>query len=215
MNNLTRFCLIRHGETSWNAERRMQGHIDIDLNQRGQEQAAQLATALKHSGLHFDLLYTSDLLRAANTGKVVAQALNLKAIATPTFRERHYGALQGIKIDEAPELQPYIWKAYCERHPNHELDGGESIMQFTNRVNSVLNELKNRHTGKTIMVVAHGGVLESIHRFVSKQSLFTERTVSVPNASLNWISHNGNEWSIERWADTSHLNTDALNHLEN
>ena len=80
MNNLTRFCLIRHGETNWNAERRMQGHTDIELNQRGKEQAAQLALALKKSGLHFDLLYTSDLQRAVDTGKAVAQALNLKMV---------------------------------------------------------------------------------------------------------------------------------------
>ena len=215
MNNLTRICLIRHGETNWNAERRMQGHTDIELNQRGKEQAAQLALALKKSGLYFDLLYTSDLQRAVDTGKAVAQALNLKTIAIPDLRERHYGALQGVKIDEAPLLQPSIWKAYKERYPDHELDGGESVMQFANRVSDALNNLKKQHQGKTIMVVAHGGVLETIHRLISKQSLLAERTVSVPNASLNWIYHNGDEWKIDCWADISHLNSAALNHLEN
>ena len=67
----TRFCLVRHGETNWNAERRFQGHTDVDLNQRGIAQAAQMAKAIKAIDLQFDVLYTSDLQRAAKTANAI------------------------------------------------------------------------------------------------------------------------------------------------
>ena len=85
MGTITRICFARHGETDWNAERRMQGHIDIPLNNHGQAQAQLLAQSLQRAGHAFDHLYSSDLQRAADTAKQVSHALELKSPSTPSF----------------------------------------------------------------------------------------------------------------------------------
>jgi probable phosphoglycerate mutase len=127
------------------------------------------------------------------------------------LRERHFGALQGLTIQEAPLLQPVIWQAHIARDLEHELEGGESITQFALRVQTTLDKIQEQHSGKTILLVSHGGTLDMMYRIASKQALTTERVASVPNASLNWITHRqGDGWSVEKWADIRHLEDPAL-----
>jgi probable phosphoglycerate mutase len=207
----TKLCLIRHGETTWNAERRLQGHTDIPLNTKGFLQARQMAQALKNSKVLFDVLYTSDLKRAADTANAIVELFGVEAIVDSALRERHFGALQGLTIQEAPLLQPAIWQAHVTRDLDHELEGGESIQQFALRVQTALDKIQEQHSGKTILLVSHGGTLDMAYRITSKQALRTERVASVPNASLNWITHQEDAgWSIERWADTRHLEGSVL-----
>jgi probable phosphoglycerate mutase len=211
----TRICLIRHGETTWNAERRLQGHTDIPLNRRGVLQAEQMALALKKTQMSFDALYTSDLKRAVDTANAVVKSLGINAITEDIFRERNFGCLQGLSIDEAPLCKPDIWQAHLARELDHELEGGESILQFAVRVEKALQLIQERHTGKTILVVSHGGTLDMMYRIASKQSLSSERIASVPNASLNWITHSHDQgWTVERWADTRHLEDGALENVD-
>jgi 2,3-bisphosphoglycerate-dependent phosphoglycerate mutase len=210
----TRFCLVRHGETDWNAERRLQGHTDIDLNSRGIAQAAQMAKAIKAIDLQFDVLYTSDLKRAAKTANAIENLFNTKAIVDPALRERHLGALQGITTAEAPQFDAKLWKSHLSRNIHEELRGGESIAQFAERIHLAFERIRLQHLGKTILLVSHGGALDMVYRLASRQALNTEKVVSVPNASLNWISHDGNVWKVDRWADTSHLDTLALDNLD-
>ena len=210
----TRFCLVRHGETDWNVERRLQGHTDIDLNPRGLVQAAQMARALKHMDLQFDVLYTSDLLRARQTANAIEDLYGVTAITHSALRERHLGALQGLSINEAPLAEPELWKIHLDRDLNHAMHGGESIVQFSTRIKTALEEILEKHAGKTVLLVSHGGAIEMMYRAASNQSLAAEKVVSVPNASLNWISHNGSHWAVDRWADTSHLDSLALDNLD-
>ena len=207
----TKLCLIRHGETTWNAERRLQGHTDIPLNTKGFLQARQMAQALKNSKVLFDVLYTSDLKRAADTANAIVELFGVEAIVDSALRERHFGALQGLTIQEAPLLQPAVWQAHITRDLDHELEGGESIQQFALRVQTALDKIQEQHSGKTILLVSHGGTLDMVYRIASKQALRTERVASVPNASLNWITHQEDAgWSIEKWADTRHLEGSVL-----
>ena len=207
----TKLCLIRHGETTWNAERRLQGHTDIPLNTKGVQQASQMAQAIKNTKLSFNALYTSDLKRAVDTANAIVELFGVKARVDSALRERHFGALQGLMIQEAPLLQPAIWQAHISRDLEHDLDGGESITQFALRVQTVLDKIQEQHSGQTILLVSHGGTLDMVYRIASKQALRTERVASVPNASFNWITHQeGEGWSVERWADTRHLEDSAL-----
>jgi len=209
--SITKLCLIRHGETNWNAERRLQGHTDIPLNTKGLQQARQMAQALKTTKLLFDVLYTSDLQRAADTANAIVELFGVEARVDSALRERHFGALQGLTIQEASLLQPEIWQAHITRDLEHELEGGESIEQFALRVQNVLDKIQEQHSGKTILLVSHGGTLDMMYRIASKQALRAERVASVPNASLNWITHQqGVGWSVEKWADTRHLEGSAL-----
>jgi len=212
--NTTRFCLVRHGETDWNVARRLQGHTDIALNARGHAQAMQLALALKKSNLQFDVLYTSDLQRAADTANAIVECFNLPAIANGELRERHLGTLQGLTIDEAPLAEPELWRAHIARELDHEMSGGESIHQFSRRIRNALEALRQKHLGKTILLVSHGGALDMMYRITTDQALDAERIAAVPNASLNWISHDGQSWKLDRWADTSHLDSIALDNLD-
>ena len=211
---ITRFCLVRHGETSWNAERRLQGHTAIDLNARGLAQAEQMARAIKKINLEFDVLYTSDLQRATKTAKAIEQLFGVSAISNAELRERHLGALQGLTTDEAPLLEPELWGSHLSRNIAEELRGGESIEQFANRISIALEKIREQHLGKTVVLVSHGGVLDMMYRIASNQALDTEKAVAVPNASLNWISHDGLTWKVDAWADTSHLENLALDNLD-
>ncbi len=210
----TRFCLVRHGETDWNVARRLQGYTDIPLNPRGLAQATQLAQALEKSQLQFDVLYTSDLQRAAHTANAIVEIFHTTAIPNSALRERHLGNLQGLTLDEASVAEPELWRAHLARELDHELSGGESISQFASRIKDVMEKLRHEHTGKTILLVSHGGVLDMMYRITTNQALDAERTVVVPNASLNWISHDGVSWKLDRWADTSHLDGISLDNLD-
>ena len=210
----TRICFVRHGETNWNAERRMQGHIDIPLNANGISQAERLANALirvKHS---FDVIYSSDLERALHTANAVARALSLDVQITPRLRERNVGKLQGLLLAEAPILLPEIWQRHIARELDHDLGGGESIRTFHQRMQDILELFLNEHRGQSVLAVSHGGSLDMIYRIVTQQALDAERVAVVPNTSLNWITHDGSTWSVECWADTSHLSESALDDIE-
>lgn len=210
----TRFCLVRHGETNWNVERRLQGHTDIPLNERGLTQAIQMAAALKGAALKFDILYSSDLQRAYQTAQAIEKAFQVSAIIDPSLRERHLGALQGFTTDEAPNKEPELWQAHLNRDLHHHLNGGESIQQFAERIHGALEKIRSAHLGKTVLLVSHGGALDMMYRLASNQPLAAEKAVSVPNASLNWVSHDGGTWKVEKWADTRHLDDLALDNLD-
>lgn len=210
----TRFCLVRHGETDWNVERRLQGHTDIELNAHGIKQATQMAKALKAFDLQFDVLYTSDLLRAAKTAKAIEDLYQVNAIVDARLRERHLGSLQGLTLSDAPLLEPELWKIHLQRNLHHDLKGGESISQFASRIHGALEKIRAQHSGQTILLVSHGGALDMMYRLASNQPLATEKAVSVPNASLNWIAHDGKSWGVEQWADARHLEALALDNLD-
>jgi probable phosphoglycerate mutase len=214
MSTITRICFARHGETDWNAERRMQGHIDTPLNSHGQAQAKLLAQSLQRAGHTFDHLYSSDLERAADTAKQVSSALGLGITIDPIFRERHVGVLQGLRLDDAPQAIPEIWQAHLARDIQHDLGGGESIQAFHERAQQALAMLVAAHAGQTILVVSHGGTLDMMYRIATKQALDQARIAIVPNTSLNWIAFDGKTWSVERWADTDHLSTTALDNVD-
>jgi probable phosphoglycerate mutase len=210
----TRICFVRHGETTWNVERRMQGHIDIPLNTTGMAQAKRLANALMQNKYSFNAIYSSDLERALHTANAVANALSLAVQTTPQLRERNVGQLQGLLLSEAPVLLPEIWQSHIARELDHDLGGGESIRAFHQRMQGVLELLLRQHRGQSILAVSHGGSLDMIYRIVTQQALDAERVAVVPNTSLNWITHDGSVWSIQRWADTSHLSESALDDIE-
>ena len=210
----THICFIRHGETTWNAKRRMQGHIDIPLNTTGMGQAKRLATALAQTKYSFDAIYSSDLERALHTANAVARALSLDVQITPRLRERNVGKLQGLLLAEAPVLLPEIWQRHIARELDHDLGGGESIRTFHQRMQDILELFLNEHRGQSVLAVSHGGSLDMIYRIVTQQALDAERVAVVPNTSLNWITHDGSTWSVECWADTSHLSESALDDIE-
>lgn len=209
----TRVCLVRHGETAWNVERRLQGHLDVPLNQAGMRQAEALATAL--SGTRFDAVYCSDLSRARMTAEAASRALGHDPIFDEALRERHYGAFQGLSYTEASARFPGDYQRFMERDPGFAFpEGGESLLAFHARITTVLHRLAHRHLGCAILVVTHGGVLDIVHRIATGKRLEAKRDFEIPNAALNWVGFDDGQWRLMAWADRRHLDQ-TLDELHN
>lgn len=207
----TRICLVRHGETEWNAARRIQGQIDIDLNATGLRQAAAAGRWLQDAGIV--ALYSSDLKRAWNTALAIGAALGLTPTATPEMRERRYGVFEGLTYDEAKASHPDGYAAFEGRNADYAFENGESLKVMFARVTGRLQAIAAAHPGQNVAVVLHGGVLDIINRFVRGNSLETPRDFLIPNAGLNWIAVDNGRWHLETWGETAHLEPGALDEL--
>jgi probable phosphoglycerate mutase len=207
----TRICLVRHGETEWNAERRIQGQIDIALNAHGLRQAAGAGRWLQKAGI--SALYSSDLKRARMTAEVIGQALGLTATLVPEMRERRYGIFEGLTYAEAAEKHPEGYAAFEGRNAHYNFENGESLVDMFVRVSGKLQDIAARHQGQHVVVVVHGGVLDIINRFVRANPLEVPRDFLIPNAGLNWVSCVDGRWHIDSWGETAHLEAAALDEL--
>lgn len=208
---LTRICLVRHGETEWNAERRIQGQIDIGLNAAGLRQAEAAGRWLKAAGI--SALYASDLKRAWATGQAIGQAVGVQPVPVPELRERRYGIFEGLTYAEAESRYPDGYAAFEGRNADYAFEHGESLKVMYERVTGKLKELAQRHLGESIVVVVHGGVLDVINRFVRGNPLEMPRDFLIPNAGINWISAVDGRWTVETWGETAHLADGALDEL--
>lgn len=198
-----RLCLVRHGETAWNAEQRMQGHKDLPLNPEGLEQAEQAAR--RFLGMKVAAIYSSDLLRACQTATPIAAALNLPIERLTALRERNYGRCEGLVHSEIVSRYPDDAHALRDRIPDYVLPDGESLEQHRHRIHQCLADLAQRHAGETVVVVTHGGVLDLIYRHATGTPLEKPRDFPIPNTGICWLTIEADTWRIERWADTDHL----------
>lgn len=197
----TRLCLVRHGETDWNAARRIQGQIDIDLNETGCAQARATARGLAGEG--FAAVYASDLKRARATAEAIAagQPVQLE----PALRERHYGAFQGLTYAEARARLPQDYARFEARDPDFAFGHGEPLRGFAARVEQCLRRLVARHPGESLLLVTHGGVLDIVYRLATGMALTAARDFLIPNAALNRVAWCGRTFALETWGDRDHL----------
>jgi len=204
MHQTTRICLVRHGETAWNAARRLQGHTDIPLNAKGLLQAEAAAAALQT--VRFDAAYCSDLQRAVETARIIANPQDLGIRTDVRLRERHFGAIQGHTWEEAAIRFPDDHGPLRARVPHATPpDGGESLSVFSKRIVETLNDLALRHPGETLLVVCHGGCLDVAYRAATGKPLEAPRDFALGNATLNWISIGSGGWRMDRWNEEAHL----------
>jgi 2,3-bisphosphoglycerate-dependent phosphoglycerate mutase len=199
----TRICVIRHGETDWNVEKRIQGHLDIPLNATGRTQA--LAMAFDASHHHFQAIYSSDLARAAETAHALAERLGLEVKPTPQFRERNYGIFQGLTASEAAQLYPEAHERYQNRDPDYDFETGETMHRLVERIAEGVDWLARHHTEQTLALVSHSGVLDILYRISTGRPLHTPRDFVVPNCGLNWFHFDGQGWHLEKWGDRHYL----------
>lgn len=154
---MTNLILIRHGETSWTAARRYQGHSDTELTSKGKQQIQLAAKTLK--GYAIDVLYASPLKRAKQSAEIISKAVGKKVSHDTRLKELHFGNWEGKTAEEL-----YREKNKSFRHWSRgkliNPEGGESIPAFRKRVRSFLKDCVTRHQGKTVAVVAHGGPIK-------------------------------------------------------
>jgi broad specificity phosphatase PhoE len=150
----TTILLARHGETDWNLERRVQGHTDRTLNERGRAQALALADELALEPL--DAVYSSDLARAHETARIVAEPRGLSVTVLPGLREKHFGTWEGLTDDD-------VARRFPEAQAGHWGDG-ETHDEMAERVVGALRRIADGHPGGRVLVVAHGGPLRAVLR---------------------------------------------------
>ncbi len=199
----TRIIAIRHGETAWNVDSRLQGHLDIPLNDVGLWQARQAALALADEPI--DAIYSSDLQRAWVTARAIAETTQAPLTAHQGLRERSFGVLQGHTFEELEAKEPeqaYRWR---KRDPAFAPEGGESLIALRERITATTHALAAQHVGGQIVLVAHGGVLDVLYRAATRQDIQAPRTWQLGNAAINRLLWTLDGLSLVGWADTQHL----------
>lgn len=205
--NETHFIVVRHGETAWNAEMRIQGHLDSPLNEEGLAQALLLGERLATEP--FDHFYCSDLGRVLQTVQPLLHRGGRRPVPTARLRERNLGVFQGHTGAECQRHWPQDYARFHARDPDHAMPGGESIRQLYARVSGFFDEMAAAHAGQRVLAVTHGGVLDALYRHANAVPLERPRDFPIYNASLNWLAHRNGRWSVERWGDIAHLTRDA------
>lgn len=208
---VTRILAVRHGETAWNRDTRIQGHTDIDLNEHGRWQAAQLAQALRDEPI--DAFYASDLSRAFETAQAVAQLQGKTVTKHLGLRERHFGQFEGCTWAQLESDWPEESSAWRRRVPDFAPVGGESLLQLQARVVQTMNDIASRHPGEQVLVVSHGGVLDILYRAATRLDIEAPRSWQIGNTAINRLLWTPEGMSMVAWADTRHLDEAPLGTL--
>ena len=203
MEETTRLIAVRHGETAWNVDTRIQGQLDIGLNATGLWQAQRAGQALADERI--GAIYASDLSRAWQTAEEIAKPHGLTVQAEPGLRERAFGRFEGMSFAEIEATLPEDARRWRERDPEFEPEGGESLLVFRDRVTRVAAELAARHPGELVTLVAHGGVMDVLYRAATRQELQAPRTWQLGNAAINRMLWTPEGFSLVGWSDTAHL----------
>ena len=157
---ITRLYLVRHGESTWNAQGRYQGQLDTPLSETGWEQSRALARRLTSEGL--DVVYTSPLVRSVETARLIADALEIEVREEPRFIEIHHGDWQGMYIGEVEDGFGDLLKVW-QTHPSRvQMPGGESFDDVMQRTLEATDGILERHAGQRVAIVSHDIPLKAI-----------------------------------------------------
>ena len=174
---------IRHGETDWNADGRVQGNADVPLSERGREQAEELATRL--AGWPIGAVYSSDLQRALDTARPLADRLGLEPVVDPILRERNFGAFEGLldsEVEARLDDSATFW-----RDPDTRPDDGESRREVWNRVVGFLDALLENPPADEIAIVSHGGPIRLAAAYLAQEDVESMTWRAVANVSVTTV----------------------------
>jgi len=199
----TTLIVVRHGETVWNREKRMQGTTDTPLSDVGRSQAQAVGRRLASED--FSALYASDLARARETASIIAGHTGRKLVMDSRLRERRFGIFEGLTAGEIEQRFPEEHARFISRDPDYEVPGGECARRFTERCLGCLSEIASQHRGEDVVVVTHGLVLDALYRAAHGLGHGERRPVPLINASLNLFGYGAGAWRLVLWGDISHL----------
>lgn len=204
----TRILAIRHGETAWNAAGRIQGQLDVPLNEMGRRQVNRLARALAEEDIA--AVYSSDLLRALETAQAVPRACGDPIVTDVGLRERGFGEFEGLTYAEINARWPGMGERWRRRDPTFGAPGGETLNEFHARAIATATRLSALHPGQTIALVSHGGVMDCLYRAATHVALDAARSWQLGNAAINRLLYTPQGFTLVGWSDTSHLDDSTL-----
>lgn len=201
---MLKLYLIRHGETDWNADGRIQGLSDIDLNERGMEQARRLAARIGEEG-EFLAIYSSPLKRAYRTAEMMGMALDLPVLPDPRLLERSLGELEGLTLSEIREKFPEVHRAWSDGGARPHVPGEETREAFVERTTAFVHDMRARHPEGHVIAVTHGGTLNML--LMTSLGLDVERPMPffIDNATINVIQWSEHRARLRVLNDAAHL----------
>jgi 2,3-bisphosphoglycerate-dependent phosphoglycerate mutase len=208
MTEPTRIIAIRHGETTWNVDTRIQGHLDIPLNDTGRRQAERMALALADEPI--SAIYASDLTRAWETAQYLGRIQGIEVTREEGLRERGFGDFEGKTFAEIAALLPDQSLRWRQRDPEFAPAGGESLIALRSRVVATAERLAAAHPGELIALVGHGGVMDVLYRAATRLDIQAPRTWELGNAAINRLLWTPEGFTLVGWADTQHLDDGTL-----
>lgn len=189
---MIKVTIVRHGETNWNAIGRLQGKMDIDLNDTGRQQAQECREALLD--LNYDMIITSSLKRAKQTARIIHHRPDARFLEMGYFVERHFGEGEGLTIEERAEKFPNTTD-----YPNQ-----EPLEDFNHRIMVGLDYIVEHFDNKEIILVSHGAVLNQLLETLSKGTL-KKGEMGLVNGCISTIEYEDGEWSIVNYNQHDHL----------
>lgn len=207
MQQATRILAIRHGETAWNVDGRIQGQLDVPLNEMGRWQVHRLAFAVADEDIA--AVYSSDLLRALETARAVSRGCGLPVVTDVGLRERGFGEFEGLSHTEINTRWPEMGERWRRRDPSFGAPGGETLNEFFARSIATATRLAAMHPGQTIALVSHGGVMDCLYRAAARVALDAPRSWQLGNAAINRLLYTPQGFTLVGWSDTCHLDDDT------
>jgi len=205
--------LVRHGETVWNAARRIQGQSDSALTAKGEQQAFQVAERVKSLGITH--VIASDLGRTRRTAEIIADACGCDVILDPRLRELNMGVLEQRPLDELTAEEESWRKALVDGTENGRIPQGESMAELASRMHEALNACLELPEGSRPLLVSHGMALGALVSTILGLSPSAERRLRLRNCSISRVDHQQSAWLASGWivetaGDVSHLEAPAL-----
>ena len=173
--------IVRHGESQWNVEQKVQGVTETPLTQRGIEQAHTLAKRIKEEGLRIDEILCSPLSRAADTARIIAEKNGLPLTVEPRLIEQNFGEFEGHEWAKHRGVFHEAKKQFaCD------YNGGESMLRLGQRVYNLIDELKARSAaeGKTFLLVTHGGIARMFHSYFFSETNEEFSSTNIANCEV-------------------------------
>ena len=209
--------LVRHGETQWNAERRIQGQSDSPLTAKGEQQAMQVASRAKELGITH--IISSDLGRTRRTAEIIAQACGCDIILDPRLRELNMGVLEKRHIDSLTEEEENWRRQLVNGTVDGRIPEGESMQELSDRVNAALESCRDLPLGSRPLLVSHGIALGCLVSTILGLPAWAERRLRLRNCSISCVDYQESLWLASGWVvetagDISHLDVPALDELQ-
>ena len=198
----TEIILIRHGETEWNSQLRMQGHSNSALSAVGRGQIQALGEWMKN--VPFDHIYSSDSLRARQTAEAITQYSGDTLQFDQRIREKNLGVFEGLTSIEARERHPEIYRLFKTGGANYVIDEGESTQQVLDRALEFIEEIRLRHPEKRVVMVTHGGVVRVLMKHTLGLSLDAPTSFLINNTGIFRLVWN-EKWLVSQMGGVSHL----------